>query len=77
MFMPEEPRLEKLYKWGATTARKKLHRIENIETANYLKQAGMLPDILRTRGSRILAAAISADKEDLVQWATELRHRRC
>jgi ankyrin repeat protein len=56
-----------LLRAGATTIGERIFCIGNIETANHLEQVGMLPDIIRTSGPSLLASAISAEKEDLVQ----------
>ncbi|KAH9211436.1 ankyrin repeat-containing domain protein [Leptodontidium sp. 2 PMI_412] len=59
--------IQMLLRAGATTIGEGIFCIGNIETANHLEQVGMLPDIIRTSGPSLLASAISAEKEDLVQ----------
>jgi ankyrin repeat protein len=59
--------VQMLLRAGATTMGESIRCIGNIETANHLEEVGVLPGIIRKSGAKLLAAAISGAKEELVQ----------
>lgn len=58
--------IEMLLQAGASKVGKDIRRIGNMEAAGYLERRKMLQDIVSNNGRRLLAAAISEEKEDLV-----------